>query len=460
MSETSKQPIIKVKNMNVVYLVGKDNEVRALQNINLEIFPGEFIIFFGPSGCGKSTLLYSVAGLERNAHGEILVGGEDITKMNQKQFEKFHQTKIGMVFQAYYLIPSLSVLKNVMLPQITLGIPPEKRKQRTLELLEYFGVKSQANKLPTDLSGGQQQRVAICRALVNDPEILFADEPVGNLDSKSAADVMNLFRELNEKFKKTIVLVTHDPTHLKIADRVFFLKDGQLEKVEVNEKNDKKTSASLEIETNAGIPGGGDANLQLPKELGLLVRSFKSMSGMVGGLMLPFIAKQIAVESLLDMTGDELDNITKKTESLMMSNLPDNKTVFKYFDDPVEEGGLGMDKRKAAVLAERIDDLIKEIKTLIALDRERAAGKTTAEAEAEQIRYYLCRSFNLKIKNEIAAKTMNSAITDRLLNKIDHDGFQKKLDLPPKEGGVGLDKREVIKLARRMELLMLGKYNK
>lgn len=174
---------------------------------------------------------------------------------------------------------------------------------------------------------------------------------------------------------------------------------------------------------------------------------------------MPFVAKQIAVESILDMTGDELEKIEKKVESLMMSSLPDNKVVFKYFDDPIEIGGLGMDKRKASAWAEKIDGLVKEIKTLIALERERQAGKITVAAEAEQIRSYLCQNFNLKIRFPQTTSIMNTAIEARLLNKINQEGFFRQLDLPLKKGGAGLDKRDAIKLARRMELLMLGKYN-
>ena len=177
------EPIIKIKELNVVYFMGKSNEVHALRNINLEIYPGEFIIFFGPSGCGKSTLLYSIAGLETNINGNIMLNGKDIASMKQKELEDFHRQKIGMIFQAYYLISSLSVANNVVLPQIFIEKNRIERKKKALELLQHFGVSGEADKLPSELSGGQQQRVAICRSLMNDPEVLLADEPVGNLDS-------------------------------------------------------------------------------------------------------------------------------------------------------------------------------------------------------------------------------------------------------------------------------------
>src|SRR4030042_4815348 len=203
---TPSKPIIKTNKLAVTYFAGLDNEARALQDINIEIHPGEFIILFGPSGCGKSTLLYSIAGLQPNVQGSIFFYDKDIILFSKKELENYHQKKTGMVFQAFYLINSVTVEKNVMLPQIALGAPVMERKKRTMELLAHFGVAEQAGKLPLELSGGQQQRVAICRALINEPEILLADEPVGNLDTKSAHDVMLLLQELNQKQKKTVVL--------------------------------------------------------------------------------------------------------------------------------------------------------------------------------------------------------------------------------------------------------------
>lgn len=239
-------PIISVKKLCVTYFPGKSNEVRALKNIELDIYPGEFIIFFGPSGCGKSTLLYSLSGLERNITGSILVKGEDLPTMKPKQREEFHQRTIGMVFQAYYLIASLSVLENVTLPQVALSEPIHVREPKALALLDKFGVKAQAKKLPMELSGGQQQRVAICRSVMNDPDIIFADEPVGNLDSKSTDEVMKLLRELNERDHKTVILVTHDPSHLHHANRVFFIRDGEVVRVQENSAEERKQSPVVE----------------------------------------------------------------------------------------------------------------------------------------------------------------------------------------------------------------------
>src|SRR3989338_6774287 len=214
-------PLIKIDKVSVVYDKGRPSEMVALKGISLEIYPEEYIIFFGPSGCGKSTLLYTIAGLEVPDSGRIIVDGRDLAGLSKSDFVAYHRSRMGMVFQAFYLISSLSVLDNVILPQMFLQERAVKRKERGTKVLERFEIANLANRLPTELSGGQQQRVAICLAVINDPPILFADEPVGNLDSRSAEKVMDLLYELNTRDKKTVILVTHDSRYLHYAHRVF-----------------------------------------------------------------------------------------------------------------------------------------------------------------------------------------------------------------------------------------------
>ncbi|MCK4525633.1 MAG: ABC transporter ATP-binding protein, partial [Candidatus Andersenbacteria bacterium] len=208
-------PLIEIKNASVVYNEGSDNQVNALLGASLEIEPQEYIIIFGPSGCGKSTLLNVIAGLEKPTHGEAYIDSEDLNEMNADQLAKFHCVKIGMIFQAYNILPSLSVRDNIILPQMFLGANDRKnRRAKADKLLDKFGILAQANKAPSELSGGQQQRIGIARALINDQPIVLADEPVGNLDSKSAQNVLDILKELNEKDKKTIIMVTHNPEYL------------------------------------------------------------------------------------------------------------------------------------------------------------------------------------------------------------------------------------------------------
>ena len=442
-------PIIKIKNLSVTYFLGKPNEVRALRDISLEIYPGEFIIFFGPSGCGKSTLLYAIAGLETETTGNIYVDNKDIAEFGHKELGHYHQRKTGMVFQAFYLINSLSVLKNVILPQIAIGGKKKERKKRALELLEHFGVKEQADKLPNELSGGQQQRVATCRALVNDPDILFADEPVGNLDSKSSDDVMKLFKDLNEKQKKTVILVTHDPSHLSIAHRVFYMKDGAVTNVKINKAINRIIASKEKKESKPS----------LSKDLELLARTFSSISSSIGNLLTPFKAKQITTEVLTGMTEEEISGIENKVEGLLIKGVQDDDLMFKYLDEEVEKGGLGLDKRIARNLADRIKNIVKEIKIL-----EQEENKVNlrqdfdSDKEIMQIRHYLLDCFDARIKEISAVETINKAIKKRLENKIGKTAFQEKLDLPIKKGGAGLDKRTAKKMAKRLELLILGKY--
>lgn len=224
--ETEREIAIKTENVSVIYDQGKPNETRALTDVNVTIYTEDYIVIFGPSGCGKSTMLYTISGIEKPTKGRILVTGKDITQFTPDESAKFHRSQIGMVFQAYNLIPTLTVLDNVALPQIFRGVSREKRRLRARVLLQRFGILPQAEKLPTELSGGQQQRVGIARALINEQPIIFADEPVGNLDSKSAKIVLDILYDLNVKDKKTIILVTHDPSLLTFATHVIYMKDG------------------------------------------------------------------------------------------------------------------------------------------------------------------------------------------------------------------------------------------
>jgi len=451
-SESSAEPIIQIKTLDVIYFMGKSNEVHALKNINLEIYPGEFIIFFGPSGCGKSTLLYSIAGLELNTHGQIMVAGKDISQMKHWELEEYHRRQIGMIFQAYYLIHSLSIVKNVMLPQIFIEGNREKRKAKAMELLERFGVKAQAHKLPSELSGGQQQRVAICRSLMNDPALILADEPVGNLDSKSSDEVMALLSDLNERFKKTVILVTHNPEHLRFAHRIFYMKDGAVIQTKVNKIVDRSIKKLVEAE-EAEKP-------QMSKELELLLRVYSGLSSaQAGNLLIPFKAKQIVFETLTGLSTDEVDKMSKAVEGMIMRGTPEENSIFQFLDVDAEKGGMGMDRRTAKTLAGKISGIIAEIKLLEEEERRIADHRAVdASQEVADIRQYVLDVFDINLTNLDALKNMDQAIRERLDNAIDRDGLRKKFDLPVAKGGVGFDIRTARKAVKRVELLILGKY--
>lgn len=232
----AKIPVIKATNLSKTFQLGKNNEVVALYSVNFEIYSGELICFFGPSGCGKSTLLSMLAGLQPPTSGEVLVRGGNLAELKKKEISAYRRQKIGMVFQQFNLILSMNVLENIALPMAFGGISKRKRLQRAEHLLEVVDLGDKKKSVPADLSGGQQQKVAIARSLINNPWIIMADEPTGNLDSKSADDVIKLLISLSRKSKRTVLLITHNPDYLQYADRIFRMKDGRIEKIDINAK--------------------------------------------------------------------------------------------------------------------------------------------------------------------------------------------------------------------------------
>jgi len=240
------KPVIQIKKL--VKIFGKkDNPVKVLNSIDLEIKSAEYIIIFGPSGCGKSTLLNCIAGLEPPTDGEIVIRGEKITEENEASIANYRRDKIGMVFQQFNLLKTMSVIDNVALPQLLKGVKRKNRLARAKQLLEIFGLGNLAHRKPTELSGGQQQKIAIARSLVNNPWIMLIDEPTGNLDSKSADEVMELIRTLNRKSRRTIVLVTHNPDYVYYSHRVIYMKDGQITKI-VENRQEKFDEKDIEVQ--------------------------------------------------------------------------------------------------------------------------------------------------------------------------------------------------------------------
>lgn len=225
-----KKPIIDIAKLNKEFTVGK-NQVHILKDINLEIFTGEFVIIFGPSGCGKSTLLNCLIGLEKPTSGQIRVRGEDIYALGEDARAMFRRNKFGMVYQQPNWIKSLNIEENVAYPLMISGSSRSNALKRARNVLELFSLAEYAEYVPTELSGGQQQKAAMCRAFVTNPWILIADEPTGNLDTISSADVINIFKFINQESKRTILMVTHNLDYEKYASKVVYMRDGQIEKV-------------------------------------------------------------------------------------------------------------------------------------------------------------------------------------------------------------------------------------
>lgn len=223
------KPIIKLEKVWKTYKMG-DIEVNALQGLDLEVRQGEFLAIMGPSGSGKSTAVNMIGCLDVPTRGKITLEHHDISKLSESELAQVRGRKIGFIFQQFNLIPTLTALENVMLPIVFQSVSREKRIRKAAELLKIVGLSGRMNHKPAELSGGEQQRVAIARSLANNPDVILADEPTGNLDSSTGETVMGFLQNLNRKEGKTIIMVTHDNNVAKHADRIEFLKDGKVVK--------------------------------------------------------------------------------------------------------------------------------------------------------------------------------------------------------------------------------------
>ena len=220
--------LTKVFNSSVVKVV-------ALKDVNISIRKGEFVSIVGPSGSGKSTLLNLLGALDRPTRGQVLIDGIDVFSLNDADVARIRNKKIGFIFQSYNLINRTTVINNVEIPSIITGMPKERRANRARKILKLLGIEDKADFKPSVLSGGQQQRVAIARALMNNPSVIFADEPTGNLDTKTGQEVFDLLRDLSHKYNRTILMVTHNPELSEATDRSIYIRDGMIEKEVVNQ---------------------------------------------------------------------------------------------------------------------------------------------------------------------------------------------------------------------------------
>ncbi|CAN5713382.1 ABC transporter ATP-binding protein [soil metagenome] len=243
---------IAVKTADLAKVHGEGSTaVRALKGISLEFPGGEFAAIMGPSGSGKSTLLHILGALDRSSSGRVEVGGVELSGLSDKKLTLLRRERMGFVFQFFNLIPTLSAEENILLPALISGEKPAKYKGRLDELLELVGLSERRDHRPDELSGGEQQRVAIARALVRNPDIILADEPTGNLDSRTGTGVLNLMRESAARYEQTIIMVTHDPRAAASADRVVFLGDGRV----VDEMRDPDPEDILERIKNLEAAG-------------------------------------------------------------------------------------------------------------------------------------------------------------------------------------------------------------
>ena len=431
-------PIIVVDKLRIIYNQGKSNETRALEETNLTIYPQEYVIIFGPSGCGKSTLLYSISGLQSPTYGDVLISGTSIAKMTRAEELELHQTKIGMIFQAFYLISSLDILDNVCLPKVFRGEAPPERRQVGVQLLRRFGIAEQSDKFPNQLSGGQKQRVAIARSLVNNPEIILADEPVGNLDSESAENVLKILKELNTVDKKTIVMVTHNPEHLIYADRVIHMKDGRVVKEEVFKEKRPIEAKKKPVEEESPESS----------ELKMLMASFKSLlPQQVDVLLVPFKAKQLLSHLLSELSEEQVSMAEAFLKELLFKNI-DTALFKERLDLDLDEGGAGWNRLRAESFATRTQAILDQSQKL----------KMDPLSGIISMREYLSELFHVKLSAEQKLR-LEATLKLRLESKIGQLEMQKRFDSRVSLGGVGLHKNTAEKMVREIEIIMLLKYS-
>ena len=245
----TRQTVIRVRDLYKIYRVG-ENRVRALNGVSFELYKGEFVAVVGTSGSGKSTLLNMMAGLEKPTKGEILIGRTHIERLSEKQLVAFRRENVGFIFQSYNLLPTMNAVENVALPLSFRGVSRKERLKKALHYMKLVGVKDQVQHMPSQMSGGQQQRVGIARALVVDPKIIFADEPTGNLDSRTTMEVLRLMQRIVKERSQTLVMVTHDNNLASYADRRIRIVDGKIVGIE--------TGGRSALEEESGENEGGD----------------------------------------------------------------------------------------------------------------------------------------------------------------------------------------------------------
>lgn len=460
------EPIIIVEKMKIIYNQNKSNEVRSLDGVDVQIFPHEYVIIHGPSGCGKSTLMYSIGGFQIPTEGEVTVEGKKISKMSAREIVTLHQTGVGMIFQAFYLIPTLTILDNICLPRTFMGENLKTRREAGMNLLQRFGIMEQAYKFPSQLSGGQKQRVAIARSLINNPQIILADEPVGNLDSESAKNVLKILKDLNEVDKKTIIMVTHNPEHLYYGDRIIHMKDGKIVGEEVNkekrpldffEKARKEAIEEKSVFSDKGeverpvLEGDTQEKIDVPNELKLLMRTFRSLdSTQLGALLVPFKAKQLLSHALADLNDEQLNSAENFLKELLFKNIG-IADLPKKLDMSFQEGGSNWNKTRAKSFSGRVNGILEQV------EFQTKIGQEKKDEAVLRMCAYLQATFHLHL-DEVALSRFHSFVKLRFDNKMDGIELRKQLDLVKLLGGAGLNRVTAEKLVREMEIIMLLKY--
>jgi putative ABC transport system ATP-binding protein len=428
------KPYIICRDLDITYNKGKSNEYKALQKVNTDIYEGEYVILFGASGSGKSTLMYAIQGSLPPANGTLLIGGDDIYSYPPSERVYFQRYIMGIIFQSFNLIGSLTVLDNVALPMIFCNADKAARERRAQGLLERFGVGHVSHKVPSMLSGGQQQRVSVARSMVNDPRILLADEPTGNLDSLSTQQVMDKIDEINSFDQRTIIMVSHNASHLQYAHRVYYLIDGLIVR-EVANPQRKQIKPVEEGET-------------IVTELEQLARLFPYDS-----------VDKLKVRSLTNFltqeySFDQLSRLEKSIGLLLKGKI--NKDQFiKTLTLPFESGGVEVRRteaermlRQTVHIMEQADD-IRRFRSTRKLD----TAFFQQHKFAERLGEYLVYEHGVKLNKE--AKTrLAELLADRVSGMSGEVEFHEALQNPKSKKGLGLKDAMADQVTRYLEKLI------
>jgi len=425
------KPFIIARDLSIIYNQGKSNEFRALTGVNTDIYEGEYIILFGPSGCGKSTLMYSIQGSLPPGEGTLLVKGDDVYSYPPSERVYFQRHVMGIIFQQFNLIMSLSVLDNVALPMIFCNADKATRNRRAQALLDRFGVGHVSHKIPAMLSGGQQQRVSVARSMVNDPKILLADEPTGNLDSVSTQQVMDKIDEINTFDRRTIIMVSHNAAHLSYAHRVYYLKDGQVVREVVNPQR-KQIKPVREGET-------------IVTELEQLARlyPYDSVETWRVKSMVNFLTQ--------DYTFDQINRLEHAVDLYLQGRI-DRDAFIRSLTLSSERGGVEVSEKEARRMAgvvEQVIDTADDIRRFRA-KKDNDAVFFSQDKLADRMKEHLAKQHHIKLSKQ-QETNMTELIADRVTGVVKETDLNERLMKGVRSKGLGLSEDEADDMTRYFE---------
>ncbi len=427
------EPIIKIEHLNFYYDYKTPTQTLALKDINIEVGLGEYVVFFGPSGCGKTTLIYLIGGIttEKSGTGRILVDNNDVLGLSRDELTIFRQTGIGIIFQQFNLIPSLNVLDNVALPMTFIGVPQKERREAAHNILMRLQMEKYEMRMPSELSGGQQQRVGIARSLANNPPIIIADEPLGNLDSENAEHVLKFLKELQEKDGRTIIMVTHEAWSVRDAEKIVYMKDGAVVKV----SRDAKDQAATQTEI---LPVAPNLYHELYPELTPDEIMIKSLANLL----------------LRGFSADEIKRFEFYLDERLAGKI-DAAAFEQFLDLPFREDGVGLWKQRAHRIATLTEDILTEKKKLSDVYKELEKNpETPITEEVHSLREWMLREYHGKI-DDVQRERLDEIVTGRLRNNIGTEDFRLKANLARSKGGAGISMRTAQRISDRLEAVLV-----